>query len=355
MTSTALTTYAQSSLSERQEYARLLATAGDMIPRALREANGTPNLGKVLLVMETGAMLGIHPVAALQGVNVIEGKATLSAALMSALIRRAGHKLSVEVTGTIEGGDLTATVTLKRCGSFGVETGEVFTSVWTPKRAHQAGLCAYTEKDGAWSVKARSQSGKALPWEAYTAQLCKARAISEVYIEGATDLAMGAIYTPEEMGDTDEYEQSEGVGTAAASAIAAPAREADDKWIDDIADAETLDALREVWERARTAGVLADTLGEGTVRSYLEERARDLGGSPGESKTAITDEQTATIDEWASTLDWNERRMMAHVKKVVGEHVENVAALTEAEAGRVIVSLSALEPQAETEGMEPML
>ena len=45
--------------------------------------------------MEYGEMLGLSPMAAITGVHVIEGKPTASAGLISALVRRAGHKLRV--------------------------------------------------------------------------------------------------------------------------------------------------------------------------------------------------------------------------------------------------------------------
>jgi hypothetical protein len=346
--STELTPYAQASLAERQDYARLIVTAGDMIPKALRDPNGTPNLGKVLLVMETGAMLGIHPVAALQGVNVIEGKASLSAGLMSALIRRAGHSLKVETSGTIEGGDLAATVTLTR-----KDTGDVLISVWTPKRAHQAGLCTYVEKDGVWSVRAQSQSGAAKPWQSYTAQLCKARAISEVYVEGATDLGMGAVYTPEELGSQDEWEDERPGPMGASVAIEGTAREASRDWVSEIAAADTVDALKAVWAEVRAEGALLDTIDGVTVRTLMEARAADLKESPG--GPTITDEQQATIAEWASTLEWNERALMFHVNKVIGPQALSVASLSEKEAARLIVSLATFHEAETTPDVEPLL
>jgi hypothetical protein len=131
----------------------------------------------VLLVMETGAMLGIHPIAALQGVHIIEGKATLSPALMSAVVRKAGHKLRVSTVGTIAGGDFVATATLIRHD----DPDFIYTASWTMDRATRAGL-----------------AGKDV-WKKYGEAMCKARAISEVCREGAEDALMGVHYTPEEM------------------------------------------------------------------------------------------------------------------------------------------------------------
>lgn len=187
------------SLDERIRYANTLAQAGDLIPRALNDKRtGQPSPGKVLLVIETGAMLGIHPVAALMGVNVIEGKATLSPGLMSGLVRTAGHKLRVRMTGTVRGGDLTATATLVRSD----DPDEPFESSWDVHRAARAGLCTYVQEGATWTVRARSDKGKPLPWETYTEAMLKARAIGEVCREGAEDVLMGAKYTPEELGAT---------------------------------------------------------------------------------------------------------------------------------------------------------
>jgi hypothetical protein len=186
------------SLAERLRYAEALASAGDLIPKGLRQGN-VPNVGKVLLVIETGAMLGIHPVAALNGVNIIEGKATLAPSLMSALVRRAGHTLRVRTTGVLEEGTLKATATLIRAD----DRDEPFEAVWTPARAARAGLCTYAKgADGAWAVRARTSTGNVKPWEAYTEAMLKARAMGEVCREGAEDALMGVHYTPEELGAT---------------------------------------------------------------------------------------------------------------------------------------------------------
>lgn len=174
--------YAASPLQTRMQYAGTLAHAGDLIPTGLR-TQGQPSQGKILLVMETGAMLGIHPVAALQGVHVIEGKATISPALMSALVRRAGHTLRIRMTGSFGNadGDLKATATLIRSD----DPENPFEVTWDIPRAKRASLIP-------------GKSGSA--WAKYPEAMLKARAISEVCREGATDVLMGVGYVPEEMG-----------------------------------------------------------------------------------------------------------------------------------------------------------
>jgi hypothetical protein len=189
--STEITTYASSSLESRWNYAQALSGAGELIPRGLME-KGAVSPAKVLLVMETGTMLGIHPVAALQGVNVIEGKATVSPALMSAVVRRAGHLLRVTMAGSLDDLSLAATAELVRKD----DPEHPFTVTWTIERAGRAGLLQLV--DG--KVRARSKADYPGPWEKYTEAMLKARAISEVCREGATDALMGVGYVPEELG-----------------------------------------------------------------------------------------------------------------------------------------------------------
>lgn len=189
--------YRDADLDGRFRYANALAQAGNLLPPSMRDpASGQFSPGRVMLIAETGSMLGLHPVAALTGINVIEGKPAASAALMSAVIRGNGHKLRISESGTIEGGDYQVTATLIRHD----DPDAPFTSTWTPHRAARAGLCTYVQTDGIWRVSARSSRGSALPWESYTESLCKARAVSEVARDGAQDVLLGVRYTPEELG-----------------------------------------------------------------------------------------------------------------------------------------------------------
>lgn len=169
--------YAVASLRERQDYALALSKAGELIPRGLRDPNGHPNPGKILLVTEYGNALGIHPIVALNGIDIIEGNLTITPALMSGLVRERGHKLRVSTDGT--GPGLTATAVLVRSD----DPGHPFQVTWTMADAKAAGL-----------------EGKS-NWKKYPRAMLKARAISEVCREGAEDVLMGA-YVPEELGAT---------------------------------------------------------------------------------------------------------------------------------------------------------
>jgi hypothetical protein len=253
--SAAVVAYESASLNDRMKYAQTLAAAGDLIPRGLwgPPENGrppAPSPGKVLLVMETGAMLGLMPAAALQSIDVVEGRATLSARLMGALIRKAGHKLEIVKTGTIPGGDYSVTVTGTRS-----DDGSVFTATWDIPRAIRAGLVdSYQENQrGQWEVRARSDKGKVKPWEAYAELMPVWRAMSEVGREGFADVLFG-LYSTEEMTD-------------GGIPIAEPAPEPTEDWLALIKVADSEAALAEVGAR------LAEK-GEGTDQIRAAYRAR---------------------------------------------------------------------------------
>lgn len=158
------------SLAARLEYADELAKS-NLLPAAYRG-----KAENVLLAMEYGTALGVPPMTAIQGVHVIEGKPTLSADLMAALVRREGHKLR---TGISRDGET-------RVGWAELVRGDdpdfTFRTEWTWQRATNAGLV-----------------GKAV-WKRYPEAMLKARAVTEVIREGASEVLHGMAYTPEELG-----------------------------------------------------------------------------------------------------------------------------------------------------------
>ena len=165
------------SLNQRMKYAQAMAASG-LIPAQYRDKPAN-----MLYAIEYGNMLGIHPLAAVTGVHVIEGKPTASSALMSALVRRAGHRLRVSCRTV--GGVLTATASIIRSDDQDFE----FVSEWTMTRATKAGL-----------------AGKAV-WKNYPEAMLKSRAISEVAREACEEALCGVHYTPEELNaEVDEDE-----------------------------------------------------------------------------------------------------------------------------------------------------
>lgn len=149
-------------------FARELA-GGNLLPRSYQK-----NPANILWAMEYARTLNITPIAAMAGVHVIDGKPTASSALISALVRRAGHKLRITGDGT------SATATIVRAD----DPEFTFTATWDMDRAKTAGL-----------------TGKAV-WKNYPAAMLKARAITEVARDACQEALFGLLYTPEELGAT---------------------------------------------------------------------------------------------------------------------------------------------------------
>jgi len=317
--------FAKASLRERMDWARAISQAGELVPAGFRNRDGSPNPAKILLAAETGAMLGLHPMAALNGIHVIDGKATLSAALMSALVHNAHHKLRITQKGTVSGGDFEVTATLIRSD----DPKHPFTATWTIDRAKRAEL---------W--------GKG-NWRKYPENQMTWRAVSEAVRNGAPEVLLGAWYTPDEVGavttedgeviredliedavlvedgpessnpdqeaprikksghseETDVTSRPSSDGTrgdaarpgrprpaqaqAAGAADPTPAEIAAD-WIGRITDTDTLDALYKLHEEAAARHVLEHTLSTGrSVEDVFLTRREELQNPPESEQPAL--------------------------------------------------------------------
>lgn len=237
---------APATLPDKMEYARTLAVSG-MLPSQYR--NQPANL---LYALEFADSLGLHPMAAITGVHVIEGKPSASSALISALVRRAGHKLRVT------GNDEQATAQIVRAD----DPEFTFSCTWTWARADRAGL-----------------TGKKV-WKNYPAAMLKARAVTEVAREACEEALSGMHYTPEELGanvnedglpveaevqELRRVEPGQGDPWATTPEPQAPravngrSQEAQD-FATTAADAADKAVLQEVYREARAAGLLAETV-----------------------------------------------------------------------------------------------
>lgn len=127
---------------------------------------GTPFGNKperMLAAVLQGRALDVDAMTSLREISVIGGKPFLSAELRLALVRRAGH----QVTGDAYPDK--ATVLGKRH-----DTGEEVTVTYTLAEAVAEGV-VQVDADG--KPRARSSSGKALPWERYTQSMLWAGAV----------------------------------------------------------------------------------------------------------------------------------------------------------------------------------
>jgi len=135
-----------------------------LIPQAYR---GKP--ADAAICMMYGAEVGLPPMTALQRIVVINGRPTLDAQGMTALIRGAGHSL----VGTTS--DTEATVVGTRLN------GDTMTVTFTIADAKRANLV----KNG--------------PWTQYPSAMLWARAVSKLARELFSDVLMGMAYVPEEL------------------------------------------------------------------------------------------------------------------------------------------------------------
>ncbi|MFD5900971.1 hypothetical protein ACFWHG_05665 [Streptomyces microflavus] len=296
---------APATLPEKMEYARALAVSG-MLPSQYR--NQPANL---LYALEFASSLGLHPMAAITGVHVIEGKPSASSALISALVRRAGHKLRVT------GNDQEATAQIVRHD----DPEFTFSCTWTWGRAEQAGL---TRKQ---------------VWKNYPAAMLKARAITEVAREACEEALSGMHYTPEELGANvneegllveSEVQQLHRVQPGEGDPWAAPASSVTvdpDAFVPyapaqeiaaAAAEATTRSAVTACGEQARTsdvsadAGILApDTEKQDTLREYLarrwkalpEEKAAASNTTPEATEEGVVDaEVLSPEDDYADAV-----------------------------------------------------
>ena len=165
MSSQALSVYSQP-LDQQINYAKAMAVS-NLLPVAYQH-----HPENVLVALAQGQALGIAPIQAMNQINVIKGKPALSADLIAALVRRAGHRLRVE------GDDSYAQATIIRADDPDYIPKPIR---WDMERAKRAGLLGNPS------------------WQKYPAAMLRARAISEAARAWANDALYGFIYTPEEL------------------------------------------------------------------------------------------------------------------------------------------------------------
>ena len=136
----------------------------------------------VMMIMLAARELGIPPCQAINGgLNIIQGKVEISARMMSALIRKAGHQISVkECTST------QCILVGKRC-----DTGEVQSSSFSVAEAQQAGL---VKTGGGWTK--------------WPKDMCFARALSRLARQLFSDV-IGIGYVEGEISQIVEMKSSE--------------------------------------------------------------------------------------------------------------------------------------------------
>lgn len=211
---------------DRLQHAQAVAQS-TLIPDGYR---GQP--ANVLWAMDLADALGIPFPQVIQTMVVMRGRMTMSADIMAAVVRRAGHKLRIREHG------LSVTATLIRQDDPDYE----FSATWDEAKARQAGL---------W--------GQRGPWTQYPAQMLRSRAITEVCRQGASDALAGTVYTAEELQGDDATTSA----TPATDTSPAPAK-------------ETHDAAKD-----RSRSLLLEHVREhGGTAADVWQAAQDMGADP---------------------------------------------------------------------------
>lgn len=176
-------------LDTQMRYAEVLAQS-ELVPQAYR---GKP--ANCLLAIGLGQSMGLSPSEALMRIDVIQGKATASAELVASNVRRAGHKLRLEVNQNPPA----ARCVIVRADDPDYEHVVIRDEAW----AKQMGL---SSKDNY-----KKQPATMLGWRAITA--CARQACPEALY--------GVTYTADEMLDASPSRPSRHTATRQAPAISA--------------------------------------------------------------------------------------------------------------------------------------
>lgn len=222
---------------DRLQHAQAVAQSS-LIPDGYR--NQPAN---VLWAMDLADALNIPFPQVMQTMVVMRGRMTMSADLMAAVVRRAGHKLRVREQG------MSVTAALIRQDDPDYE----FTATWDEAKARQAGL---------W--------GQRGPWTQYPAQMLRSRAITEVCRQGASDALAGTIYSPDELEPAESNPNAADAETAAAAHHAPAAGDA---------PAQADLALNKARDRSRVL-LAAHVKQHGGTPADVWQAAQDMGADP---------------------------------------------------------------------------
>lgn len=173
-------------IPDQLRYAEVV-TQGDMIPQAYR--NKPAN---ALIAIGLGQAMGLSPAESLYRIDVIQGKPTASAELIASNVRKAGHKLRVEV-------DEAATAVRA-----------------TIYRADDPDYPHTVVRDMAWAKKMGLQSKDNYLKQPLT--MLQWRAISAVARLACSEALYGVSYTPDELSDMGERRAPQAANSVASVA-----------------------------------------------------------------------------------------------------------------------------------------
>ncbi len=190
-------------IRQRMAQARQLAVSG-LVPAGWQKwAKGThptdaqveATAAGIVLGQEWGAHLGFEGLAALQHLQVIEGNIGLKPASARGMALARGFTVEDEVERSAFGFHVKHTARLSR----GTVTYEADFSIGDALQARLISEILYDEAGEPRAVVARSDKGKPLPWELYTADMLLARATGRLFRRYGSDIIGGMEVLAEEI------------------------------------------------------------------------------------------------------------------------------------------------------------
>lgn len=166
----------QITMAEQMQFSQIV-TEGDLVPQAYRSKPAN-----ALVAIGLGQAMGLTPAESLYRIDVIQGKPTASAELIASNVRKAGHKLRVEV----DEANTSVRATIWRADDPEYPHSVVRDMAW----AKQMGLA---NKDNY-----KKQPTTMLQW----------RAISAVARLACSEALYGVTYTPDEVSDLGEVKRA---------------------------------------------------------------------------------------------------------------------------------------------------
>ena len=171
-------------LPSASEFAASMAIAREIAGTAFVPSSYRGKPEEVLAAILKGRELGIGPMTALSDINMIDGRATLSASLMLSQMRRGGLVI-LESESTSE----RAFIKAQRS-----DTGEVAEVEWTFEEATKItrGSKKLSDGDG---------------WKNYPSDMLWARCVGRLARRLGSDLLAGMVYSKEELGDLSGFDE----------------------------------------------------------------------------------------------------------------------------------------------------
>lgn len=227
-----------------------------MVPRHLQSEPAS-----LFLVMLKARALNIPMATAFDNVIVQEGKTGLTATLMQALVLRAGFGLYLYNQSDDQATVRAARAGIGTTGADGQRAGfaDVSFSLADAEKARLINIDA----DG--KVTARSKAGNAKPWETYTRDMLLWRAISRACRYFFSDVLLGMVYTPDELG----AEVDEEGATVRVHSVRVDVPEAVKAFILRVNRAETEDELRALYGEISDQKMLSDLGADGRTLSQV--------------------------------------------------------------------------------------